>query len=285
LFNFFNVPFSWQFSYFSLVWDGLERVLHGNHRAFQLFNFFNVPFSWQFSYFSLVWDGLERVLHGNHRTFQLFNFFNVPFSWQFSYFSLVWDGLERDVRTCHRPCCCRDFFGIRKPPTSDHPVLFLRIRKPCLDASWSCSTAPAEICSLWSLLHVRWSKVAWPKEIFFCLGTEGAGIVGTDTEYCMDLVINLKKSSDWFLPGKFFALQTCTEVDLMSCCPALGMAKRWPRNSMCPSLVRASQHRKSKWIQNSLKLGAKMLWKPGGKKEKRRKQWIPGDSLWPFWDG
>ena len=36
----------------------------------------------------------------------------------------------------------------------------------------------------------------WPKEIFFCLGTEGAGIVGTDTEYCMDLVINLKKSSD-----------------------------------------------------------------------------------------
>lgn len=186
----------------------------------------------------------------------------------------------------------RDFSG-SKPPTSELrcccfgscSLLFHASKKPRLGASWSCSTAPAEICSLWSLLHVRWSKVAWPKEIFFCLGTEGAGIVGTDTEYCMDLVINLKKSSDWFLPGKFFALQTCTEVDLMSCCPALGMAKRWPRNSMCPSLVRASQHRKSKWIQNWLKLGAKMLWKPGGKKEKRRKQWIPGDSLWPFWDG
>ena len=54
----------------------LRTGLRSNSRTFQLFNFFNVPFSWQFSYFSLVWDGLERVLHGNHRTFQLFNFFN-----------------------------------------------------------------------------------------------------------------------------------------------------------------------------------------------------------------
>ena len=65
--------------------------------------------------------------------------------------------------------------------------------------------------------------MAWPKEIFFCLGTEGAGIVGTDTEYCMDLVINLKKL---FL-GSFtgftytsYALMA-QEKDLRLCCTVL----------------------------------------------------------------
>ena len=40
---------------------GRARVLSVNFRSFRLVNFFDVHFSWQFSYFSAICDGLERV--------------------------------------------------------------------------------------------------------------------------------------------------------------------------------------------------------------------------------
>ena len=40
-----------------------------NSRVFQLFHLFDVHTSCKFSYFPLVWDGLERVLPGNSRNF------------------------------------------------------------------------------------------------------------------------------------------------------------------------------------------------------------------------
>ena len=51
---------------FGVAGVGRARVSRGNSHSLWHFNLFDVDFSLYFSYFSLVRDGLDRVLRGNY---------------------------------------------------------------------------------------------------------------------------------------------------------------------------------------------------------------------------
>ena len=70
-----------------MVWRGFRMVFlvlfNSSTSSMCIFVGHSLPFCW-------VWDGLERVSHGNSRIFWVFNFFDVHFSCQLLYFPVLY---------------------------------------------------------------------------------------------------------------------------------------------------------------------------------------------------